>query len=159
MTSRSRATRPGLRSRPTSLSEFSVLVDADACPVKEEVYKVAARKGARVFVVSNSFMQVPRADFVERVIVPAGPDVADDWIAERATPHTVVVTQDLPLADRCVKKGARVLSPKGQEWTPQNIGSALASNWFIGRSPRICPIVRSTLVVLYCVLTSAPRLA
>ena len=127
MTLRSRATRPGLRSRPTSLSEFSVLVDADACPVKEEVYKVAARKGARVFVVSNSFMQVPRADFVERVIVPAGPDVADDWIAERATPHTVVVTQDLPLADRCVKKGARVLSPKGQEWTPQNIGSALAT--------------------------------
>ncbi len=72
-------------------------------------------------------MQVPRADFIERVIVPAGPDVADDWIAERASPQTVVVTQDLPLADRCVKAGARVLSPKGQEWTPQNIGSALAT--------------------------------
>ena len=102
-------------------------MDADACPVKEEVYKVASRKGARVFIVSNSFMQVPRAAFVERVLVPAGPDVADDWIAERAGPATVVVTQDLPLADRCVKKGARVLSPKGQEWTPQNIGSALAT--------------------------------
>ena len=102
-------------------------MDADACPVKEEVYKVASRKGARVFIVSNSFMQVPRADFVERVLVPAGPDVADDWIAERAGPATVVVTQDLPLADRCVKKGARVLSPKGQEWTPPNIGSALAT--------------------------------
>jgi len=110
-----------------SLSEFSILVDADACPVKDEVYKVAQRRGARVFVVSNSFMQIPRADFIERVIVPAGPDVADDWIAERATPQTVVVTQDLPLADRCVKMGARVLSPKGQECTPQNIGSALAT--------------------------------
>ena len=95
--------------------------------MKEEVYKVASRTGARVFIVSNSFMPVPRAAFVERVLVPAGPDVADDWIAERAGPATVVVTQDLPLADRCVKKGARVLSPKGQEWTPQNIGSALAT--------------------------------
>ncbi|MFT4097813.1 MAG: YaiI/YqxD family protein [Rhodoblastus sp.] len=109
------------------MSEFSILVDADACPVKDEVYKVAQRRGARVFIVSNSFMQIPRADFIERVIVPAGPDVADDWIAERADARTVVVTQDLPLADRCVKKDARVLSPKGQEWTAQNIGSALAT--------------------------------
>lgn len=106
---------------------FSILVDADACPVKEEIYKVAERRGARVFVVSNSFMQIPRAPFVERVIVPAGPDVADDWIAERATQDCVVVTADLPLADRCVKKGAAVLSPKGQAWTPENIGSALAT--------------------------------
>jgi uncharacterized protein len=72
-------------------------------------------------------MQIPRAAFIERVIVPAGPDVADDWIAERADENTVVVTQDLPLADRCVKKGAAVLSPKGQEWTAGNIGSALAT--------------------------------
>lgn len=106
---------------------FSILVDADACPVKDEIYKVAERRGARVFVVSNSFMQVPRAPFVERVIVPAGPDVADDWIAERADANAVVVTADLPLADRCVKKGAAILSPKGQAWTPSNIGSALAT--------------------------------
>ena len=108
-------------------SAFAVLVDADACPVKDEIYKVAERRSARVFVVSNSFMQVPRAIFIQRVIVPAGPDVADDWIAERANETCVVVTADLPLADRCVKKGASVLSPKGQEWTHANIGSALAT--------------------------------
>ncbi len=112
---------------PSEAGGFAVLVDADACPVKDEIYKVAERRGARVFVVSNSFMQIPRAPFVERVIVPAGPDIADDWIAERAAPQTVVVTADLPLADRCVKKGARVLSPKGQEWSAANIGSALAT--------------------------------
>jgi len=72
-------------------------------------------------------MQIPRAPFVERVIVPAGPDVADDWIAERATAATIVVTQDLPLADRCVKAGAIVMSPKGQVWTADNMGAALAT--------------------------------
>jgi uncharacterized protein YaiI (UPF0178 family) len=112
---------------PSDERAFSIFVDADACPVKDEVYKVAERRRARVFVVSNSFMQVPRALFIERVIVPAGPDVADDWIAERANENCVVVTADLPLADRCVKKGASVLSPKGQEWTHANIGSALAT--------------------------------
>jgi uncharacterized protein len=106
---------------------FSIFVDADACPVKDEVYKVAERRGARVFVVSNAFMQIPRAPFIERVIVPAGPDVADDWIAERADETSVVVTADLPLADRCVKKGAAVLSPKGQAWSADNIGAALAT--------------------------------
>ena len=109
------------------MSGFCILVDADACPVKDEIYKVAERRNAQVFVVSNSFMQIPRAPFIERVIVPAGPDVADDWIAERADGNAVVVTQDLPLADRCVKKGAAVLSPKGQEWTAGNLGSALAT--------------------------------
>lgn len=112
---------------PSDERPFSILVDADACPVKDEVYKVAERRGAHVFVVSNSFMQVPRVAFIERVIVPAGPDVADDWIAERANETCVVVTADLPLADRCVNKGAAVLSPKGQEWTHANIGSALAT--------------------------------
>jgi len=109
------------------LSAFVIYVDADACPVKDEVYKVAERRGARVFVVANSFMQVPRAPFIERVLVPAGPDVADDWIVERADARSVVVTADLPLADRCVKKGAAVISPKGQAWTPANIGAALAT--------------------------------
>ena len=109
------------------MSDFSIFVDADACPVKDEVYKVAERRGAHVFVVSNAFMQIPRAPFVERVIVPAGPDVADDWIAERADADSIVVTADLPLADRCVKKGANVLSPKGQAWNADNIGAALAT--------------------------------
>jgi uncharacterized protein len=106
---------------------LTVFVDADACPVKDEIYKVAERRKAHVFVVSNSFMQIPRAHFIERVIVAAGPDVADDWIAERANADSVVVTADLPLADRCVKKGASVLSPKGQAWTADNVGSALAT--------------------------------
>ena len=105
----------------------TILVDADACPVKDEIYKVAERRNAHVFVVSNAFMQIPRAPFIERVIVAAGPDVADDWIAERADAASVVVTADLPLADRCVKKGAVVLSPKGQAWSADNIGSALAT--------------------------------
>ena len=104
-----------------------IYVDADACPVKEEIYKVAARFGARVAVVANAFMVVPRVDWIERVIVPAGPDVADDWIAERAGPGDVVVTADVPLAGRCVTAGAAVLAPDGRLWTPANIGAVLAT--------------------------------
>lgn len=104
-----------------------IFVDADACPVKAEIYRVAERLGLMVFVVSNSFMQVPRENFIERVIVPAGPDVADDWIAERAGPLDVVITADIPLADRCVKKGASVLGPTGRAFTPDSIGMALAT--------------------------------
>jgi len=104
-----------------------IYIDADACPVKDEVYRVAARYGLKVFVVSNSFMQVPRDPMIERVIVPAGPDVADNWIAERAGPGSVVVTQDVPLADRCVKAGAAVLAPNGRAFTPASIGMALAT--------------------------------
>ena len=105
---------------------FSILVDADACPVKEEVYKVAQRRGARVFIVANAFMQVPRAGFVERVIVAAGPDVADDWIAERATAGDIVVTADVPLAHRSVKAGAVVVKPDGKLLDEGSIGMALA---------------------------------
>lgn len=106
---------------------ITLYIDADACPVKDEVYRVAARYGLKVFVVSNSFLQVPRDSMIERVIVPAGPDVADDWIAERAGPGSVVVTQDVPLADRCVKAGAAVLAPNGRVFTPSSIGMALAT--------------------------------
>jgi uncharacterized protein len=106
---------------------IEIFVDADACPVKDEVYRVAARYGFKTYVVSNSFMNVPREPMIERVIVPQGPDVADDWIAERAGPRAVVVTQDIPLADRCVKAGAAVLSPKGRIYTPDTIGMALAT--------------------------------
>ncbi len=111
----------------TEAAPIAVYVDADACPVKAEVYRVAERHGAHVFVVSNSPMMVPRDAFIERVVVPAGPDVADDWIAERATPRDVVVTSDIPLADRCVKRGAAVLTPTGKAFTAATIGMALAT--------------------------------
>ncbi|MEJ1159253.1 YaiI/YqxD family protein [Prosthecomicrobium sp. N25] len=106
---------------------IEILVDADACPVKDEIYKVAGRYGLKVFLVANSWMQVPADPLVERVVVPAGPDVADDWIAGRAGPGRVVVTADIPLADRCVKAGAAVIGPTGKPFTPDSIGMALAT--------------------------------
>lgn len=109
------------------MDAIEIFIDADACPVKDEVYKVAGRHGLKTYVVSNAYMQVPVAPLIERVVVPSGPDVADDWIAERAGPLSVVVTQDIPLADRCVKAGAAVLSPKGRAFTPDSIGMALAT--------------------------------
>ncbi|MDB5509338.1 MAG: hypothetical protein JWL93_1807 [Hyphomicrobiales bacterium] len=109
------------------MKRIEIYVDADACPVKSEIYKVAERHKAHVFVVANSFMVVPRADFIERVIVPAGPDVADDWIADRAGRGDVVVTADVPLAARGVKAGADVIAPNGKAFTPDSIGMALAT--------------------------------
>ena len=106
---------------------ITVYVDADACPVKAEVYRVAERHGVKVLVVSNSLMMVPRASFIEQVVVPAGLDVADDWIAERAGPRDVVVTADVPLAARCVKAGAAVLTPTGKPFTESSMGLALAT--------------------------------
>ena len=111
----------------TADGAIAIYVDADACPVKPEVYRVAERHGARVFVVANSVMMVPRDSFIERVVVASGPDAADDWIAERATAHDVVVTADIPLADRCVKAGAAVLAPNGKAFTESSIGMALAT--------------------------------
>jgi len=110
---------------------ITILIDADACPVKDEVYRVAERHLLRgvpvtVAVVSNSGVAVPRASFIERVVVPAGPDAADDWIAERASPASIVVTQDIPLAARAVKAGAAVLAPNGRAFTEEGIGLALA---------------------------------
>jgi len=103
-----------------------LFVDADACPVKEEVYRVAERYGLQVYVVSNGWMNTRRAPFIEQVVVDAGPDVADDWIAERVGTGDVVITADIPLADRCLKAGAQALKPNGQPFTPDSIGSALA---------------------------------
>ncbi|MCW2275587.1 YaiI/YqxD family protein [Rhodoblastus acidophilus] len=103
-----------------------ILIDADACPVKDECYKVAARHGLKVFVVANRLLQAPRHPMIERVLVPQGPDAADDWIAERAEPGTVVVTADIPLAARCVKAGAFVLAPNGKIFDDASIGMALA---------------------------------
>ena len=103
-----------------------IFIDADACPVKDEVYKVAARYGLKTWVVSNAFMQIPATPMIERVIVDAGPDIADDWIAERAQALDVVVTNDIPLADRVLKNGAAAIAPNGRRFTPDSIGQALA---------------------------------
>jgi uncharacterized protein YaiI (UPF0178 family) len=108
-------------------SPIRVLVDADACPVKNEVYKVAGRHKVRTSVVANSWMQVPSDPLIERVVVPSGLDVADDWIAERARRGVIVVTTDVPLAARCVKAGADVIAPTGKAFTEQSIGMALAT--------------------------------
>ncbi len=110
----------------TSAPAITIFIDADACPVKDETYKVAARYGLKTFVVSNSFMQIPASPLIERVVVDAGPDIADDWIAERAGAGDIVVTNDIPLADRVLKSGAAAIKPNGQPFTHDSIGSALA---------------------------------
>ncbi len=104
----------------------TVYVDADACPVKDEVYRVAARYAAPVKVVANSFIMIPMDPLIERVVVEAGPDIADDWIAERAGPGDIVITADIPLAARCLKAGAQAIGPRGDAFTEDSIGSALA---------------------------------
>ena len=104
-----------------------IFIDADACPVKDETYKVAGRHGVKTFVVANSWINIPRTPMIERTVVPAGPDVADDWIAERSRPGAIVVTADVPLAARCVKTGASVIAPNGRPFSEQSIGMALAT--------------------------------
>ena len=122
-----------------------IYIDADACPVKQEVYRVAERHGLKVYVVSNSPIAVPRdyliggrpdaepgatsagRPFVERVVVAAGMDVADDWIAERAAKGAIVVTQDIPLAARAVKAGAVAIAPNGKPFSESSIGMTLAT--------------------------------
>jgi uncharacterized protein YaiI (UPF0178 family) len=103
-----------------------LFVDADACPVKDEVYKVALRYGLQTFVVANSFIQIPNHPLIERSIVDAGPDAADDWIAERCRIGDIVITQDIPLADRALKAGAQAIGNQGKPFTRDSIGSALA---------------------------------
>ncbi|MEO0908096.1 MAG: DUF188 domain-containing protein [Pseudomonadota bacterium] len=114
---------------------ITILIDADACPVKEEVYRVAARfkaplPEAHVRVVSNSPFRIPDNPRIKRVVVDDSFDAADDWIAQeavRVSPRCVVITGDIPLADRCLKAGARVLKHNGSEFTPASIGGALAT--------------------------------
>ena len=108
------------------MSEIRILVDADACPVKDEVYRVAFRRGVAVRVVSNMRIRIPDHPLVERIVVSGGFDAADDWIAEEAGPGDVVVTADILLADRCLKAGATVLAPTGKPFTNASIGSAIA---------------------------------
>ena len=105
----------------------AIYVDADACPVKNEVYKVAERHGVQVHVVSNSFLQVPRLPFVTQTVVDAGPDEADNWIADRAGKADIVITADILLAERCIEGGAVVLQPNGRAYTAVNIASAVAT--------------------------------
>jgi hypothetical protein len=104
-----------------------ILVDADACPVKDEVYKVAARHGLRTVIVANSYINVPRDPAIARVVVGSRLDETDDWIAERARRGAVVVTADVPLAARCIKAGADVIAPNGKPFTEQSIGDVLAT--------------------------------
>ena len=106
---------------------IQILVDADACPVKEEIYKVALRHTVAVKIVSNSAFRVLAHPLVERVVVGSGFDEADDWIAERTNPHSIVITADILLADRALKAGAIVLSPTGKPFTANSIGTAIAT--------------------------------
>ena len=103
-----------------------IYVDADACPVKDEIYKVALRRDVAVTIVSNSPIRIPIHPLLARIVVGAGFDEADDWIAERADRDSVVVTGDILLADRCLKAGAVVLAPTGKPFTAASIGNAIA---------------------------------
>lgn len=109
------------------MSAVRILVDADACPVKDEIYRVAQRRQVAVCVVSNARLRVPDHPLIDRVVVSDKFDAADDWIAEQAHERTVVVTADILLADRCLKAGARVIGPTGKPFTTASIGGAVAT--------------------------------
>lgn len=117
-----RRERPGRKDS----AAMHILVDADACPVKEEIYKVAFRHGVPVTIVSNSPIRIPAHELIDRVVVSDGFDAADDWIAERAGADTLCITADILLADRCLKAGAGVIAPNGKPFTSASIGSAIA---------------------------------
>jgi len=104
-----------------------ILVDADACPVKDEIYKVAWRLEVPVTLVSNSHLRIPAHPLIDKVVVGSGFDAADDWIAEASDARSVVVTADILLADRCLKAGATVISPTGKPFTANSIGAAVAT--------------------------------
>jgi uncharacterized protein YaiI (UPF0178 family) len=108
------------------LNATRIYVDADACPVKDEIYRVAGRHGLPVSVVAGNFIRVPQDPLIERIAAGSGMDAADDWIAERAGKGDIVITSDIPLASRCVKAGAEVIAPNGKLFTEQSIGMTLA---------------------------------
>jgi uncharacterized protein len=110
---------------PDSMT-IKIYIDADACPVKEETYKVALRYGLRTFVVANSFMQIPLSPLIARVVVNDGADAADDWIAEHVVPGDIAVTNDIPLAARVLAKKGHAIAPYGRAFTDDSIGMALA---------------------------------
>ncbi|MCI4646208.1 MAG: YaiI/YqxD family protein [Hyphomonadaceae bacterium] len=105
----------------------TLLIDADACPVKDECYRVAARYGLDVRVVANSFLRVPQSETVKLVVVSDGFDAADDWIAGQACERSIVITADILLAERCLKAGARVIAPTGKPFTMDSIGGQIAA--------------------------------
>lgn len=106
---------------------IKIYIDADGCPVKEETYKVAERYKIPVVVVANKALNLPLNPLLEMMVVKGNFDAADDWIVENCLKHDIIITADILLADRCVKKEARVLGHKGEEFTEDNIGSAVAS--------------------------------
>ena len=106
---------------------FKIYIDADGCPVKDEVYRVAERYKISVLLVANKALNLPLNPLFQMIVVSGGFDAADDWIVENSQPKDIVVTTDILLAERCLKKSVRVLSPKGEEYTEDNIGSAVAS--------------------------------
>ena len=106
---------------------ITIYVDADACPVKNEIYRVAERHGIKAIVVSNSPIAVPRDPLIERVVVAAGLDEADNWIAGRVGRGDIVITADIPLAGRCIKAGAAAIAPTGRAFTEDSIGMTLAT--------------------------------
>ena len=116
-----------LRTLVDGVPDVRILVDADACPVKDEVYRVAFRRGVAVRVVSNMRMRVPDHVLVERVVVSDAFDAADDWIVEQASARDVVITGDILLADRCLKAGATVIGHNGRPFTNASIGGAIAT--------------------------------
>ena len=103
-----------------------IYIDADACPVKDEIYRVAARHQWPVSVVAGKFIRVPQDPLIERIAAGDSMDAADDWIAQRAGQHDIVITADIPLASRCVKAGAAVIAPTGKPFTEESIGMTLA---------------------------------
>jgi uncharacterized protein len=103
-----------------------IYIDADACPVKDEALKVAERHGIAITYVSNAWMRLPEGPLVQRIVVPDGPDIADDWIAGRIGPGDICITQDIPLAARCLKAGARAIGNTGKPFNDASIGMALA---------------------------------
>ncbi|MDB5636510.1 MAG: hypothetical protein JWP51_1418 [Bradyrhizobium sp.] len=110
----------------SNLNTNRIYVDADACPVKDEIYRVAARHGLPVSVVAGQFIRVPHDPLIERVAAGSAMDAADDWIAVRAGKGDIVITSDIPLASRCVKSGADVIAPNGKPFTEASIGMTLA---------------------------------
>lgn len=104
-----------------------ILIDADACPVKAETYRVAKRYELNVILVSNMWIRIPTEPWLEQIVVNDHPDAADDWIAENTTHQDIVITADIPLAGRCLEKNARVISPRGRYYTENDIGEALSN--------------------------------
>ena len=109
---------------------ITIYVDADACPVKDEAVRVAERHGLVIHFVSNAWMRLPEGPLIKRVVVPDGPDAADDWIASRIGKADIAVTADIPLAARCLKAGARAVGPTGKPFTEANNGMALSMREF-----------------------------